>query len=549
MSAVVGLVDWLSVGGHLAAAERNYGDRAAQSAGLFSAWAGESSAVGSAHAQPAVALDSSLLTWWHVDEETSRVIVGDSRLDDRKNLLGRLGLSQSDGGRLGDAELLLKAYGRWGRACAKHLVGAFAFVIWDPRERILFAARDHVGLRPFYYTRTPEVFAFSTSEASLLALDSCDGSLDEPYVAGHLAYKFFSAPGRTFYKGIRTLPPGHTARVSRDGLHLERYWFPNKVAAVRYARREDYYEAFQEIFGSAMRDRLLGDDSFGVHLSGGLDSSSVAVLAARELSKADKSAPIALSWNAPPPVGCPPTDEHARIAAVCRQEDLTCHFQEISVAEVVSVLEWDLNRQPVTRVLLQEDSLQRQARRLGVRVILSGWGGDQGASYHGRDYLPSLLLGGRWAELLRAGLRSDRSAARFIHGNVWKPLRAHLAARWISPRTRVASHYVNAELLQRVPMLREPRGQVFPNVHASQAHLLGGGWLTRRLESWTVNGAINGIEYRYPLLDRRLLEFVMGIPDDLFFRNGWHRSFFREALEGVLPPEVVWNRSKGDPAR
>ena len=488
----------------------------------------------------------------------------DARLDDRDALCDALGVPHPDRVGLADGDLILRSYLQWGRECPNHLIGDYAFAVWDARTRTFFCARDHIGARPFYYAETVQGFAFASTVDVVLAAPGVSDEFDEAVVARALTRAGLDEAERTFFKDVRKLPPGHSLTfevnaAERSAPRLARYWQPEHAAAVRRLSDDDYAEEFLCLYRQAVAARVRGAAPVGVHLSGGLDSSGIAVLAARELRRSGRPLPLAFSWL-PDLAGKPPDEvyapEYERIDAVCRQEGCTVFHRAPNAEDMVRVLRLDGAR-PGVHVLASEEVVQRCAAERGVRVLLSGWGGDQGASFNGRGHRAHLLLSGRWGRLLalsRAPLRALADAALpLLHPKARRELRrllrrpAHGAGdfsggpwlqRWLAHPALARRHSVEPKRRRRVVTMR-------------QAMLWGlnNGAIVERIEGWAAGGARHGIEYRYPLLDRRLLEFALGLPPEQFLRGEWRRWLMRHALRGVLPASILWNRGKNDPAR
>ena len=498
------------------------------------------------------------------DRETGLAITADARLDDREAFCGALGLSRSERLGLSDAELILRAFVRWGRDCPNHLLGDYAFAVWDGRRRSWFCARDHVGARPLYYALTPEGFVFASAVEAVLAVPGVPDELDEAMVAAYLTRMDLKTTTRTLFTAVCKLPPGHTLtstapppardRRTRAPLaRLERYWRPEHVPRARPASDDAYAEEFLDLFSRAVKDRSYGPDPVGAHLSGGLDSSSVAVLAARALRRRGRPPPLAFSWL-PPLGGEPPSPAHvpeyAHIDAVCAREALQVFHCALSPDDVVAVLRRD-GAYPGIQSHINEEATQRCAAERGVRVLLSGWGGDEGVSFNGAGYERHLLLSGRWRLLLVEG--RGREPLRHLAGTALSLMHPDLRAslrrgvrrlrgvherRWfIDPALERRTRFPTTPILQQVGTRR------------TQLARLQSGHLSARMEGWAASGARHGIEYRYPLLDRRVLEFALGLPPEQFRRGKQNRWLMRHALRPVLPPEVCWNPSKGDPAR
>ena len=488
-----------------------------------------------------------------IDQDTGCALVGDVRLDDRDALRGALGVSGPVGAALGDRALILRAWMRFGRECPNHLLGDYAFAVWDARTRSLFCARDHIGCRPFYYALTSERFIFATTVAAVLAAPGVSDALDERMVASHLSQAQIYGTAHTFFKAVRKLPPGHSLTVDTTAsspVRLERYWHPERFPRARPAGDDEYAAEFLDLYGRAVKDRLRGGP-VGVHLSGGLDSSSIAVLAARELRRQGEAPPPAFSWLPPrgdePPLAAH-APEYARIDRTAAQEGLQVyHCQTLCPDDVVAYLRRDCAYYETYWV---EEQVQRQAANLGLRVLLSGWGGDEGVSFNGRGYYESLLLSGRWRRLAAECSALEEAPIRFWARIVLRigglSLPSRLAGWWFGrrPRQPDGRWLIHPAFAQRVRPLPNGLGLRGIGVRRTQLRLLRSGFLSEYMENYAASGAQHGIEYRYPLLDRRLLEFALRLPPEQFRRGRWNRWLMRYALRSVLPSAVCWNQDK-----
>ncbi len=184
-----------------------------------------------------------------------------------------------------DAELILRAYKRWGERSPEHLLGDFAFAIRDAHRDVLFCARDHFGVKPFYYHHAPgRLFCFASEIKGLLALAEVPRRLNETRVADYLV-PLLEDKVITFYEEIVRLPPAHRMTVSRDGVRIEEYWALDPTREIRMKSGEEYAEAFREIFTEAVHCRLRSAFPVGSMLSGGLDSSSIVCVARKLIAK------------------------------------------------------------------------------------------------------------------------------------------------------------------------------------------------------------------------------------------------------------------------
>ena len=485
----------------------------------------------------------------HRRREAGLVLAADARLDDREALCAALGCRDPG---LADGDLILRAYLRWGRGCPNHLLGDYAFAVWDMRERTLFCARDHIGARPFYYAWTAERFVFASAVQAVLAAPGVSGQLDEAVVAAYLTRIGLVTTTHTFFKAVRKLPPGHALTATANRLRIERFWRPENAPLVRPASDAACAEQFLELYARSVRDRLRGPERVGVHVSGGLDSSSIAVLAARELRREGRAAPLAFSWLPTLGDGVDNTQEHALVEAVCRREGLRLFHCGPSADDLLAVLRRD-GALPGVHSSFDEEAVQRCAEGLDVRVLLSGWGGDDCASFNGFEgYYEQLLLTGRWLKLaavLRSRGKGPLKHSAYVALRLVHPSLAREMRRWWrgkAPSRRM--WLVSPAFAGRVkPLAETPVREIWPR--RTQLLMLQRGHLSERIEGWAASGAGRGIEYRYPLLDRRLLEFALGLPTEQFRRGKWGRFVMRKALSSLLPAEICWSVNKSDPVR
>jgi asparagine synthase (glutamine-hydrolysing) len=193
-------------------------------------------------------------------------ITANARIDAREDL------------NLSDAELILSAYKKWGDDCVNHLIGDFAFAIWDESKQRFFCARDHFGVKPFYFTHIDNEFAFSSSLNALRLNPKVSNTLNEIAVGDYLLFGVNQDLSTTIFKDIQRLPPGHTLTVANGSITTRRYWTPEPSSEVRFPDPESYVERFKELFARAVSDRLR-TDRVAISMSGGLDSTSLAAVA------------------------------------------------------------------------------------------------------------------------------------------------------------------------------------------------------------------------------------------------------------------------------
>lgn len=207
-------------------------------------------------------------------------IVADARIDGREELARKLRAAGREvATKTADARLILHAYAAWGERCVEHLIGDFAFVIWDEAERSLFCARDHLGIAPLYYTRTEGGFLLSNVIGTMREHPAVSTDLSDRAIADFLLFGVKMDLASTVFSDITALPPAHTLSISDGVLQVRGYWeIPEERTELRMGGEPEYVERFRQLFDQAVSDRLRSSRA-ATHLSGGMDSSSVAVTA------------------------------------------------------------------------------------------------------------------------------------------------------------------------------------------------------------------------------------------------------------------------------
>ena len=507
-------------------------------------WARDASAFG-ARSWPGHA-EASVVT----DEVAGISLVADVRLDDRAALCDALGVAPAARAGTADAALLLLAYKRWGGACAERLEGDYAFAVWDRRQDTLFCWRSPAGERPFYYAHEGGVFAFGTSVQAVLAAPGMPDGLDEDAVVAMFVRPYQQPhPGYTLFRAIRRLRPGHALELRAGVLRAFRRWRPEEAPKLRLGKPDAYADALRDLLTRAVEDRLRGGP-VACDLSGGLDSSAISVLAAR-LSRAAGGAPVpTFTWLPPPPTPMPAgwAGSYSRVRSVAEQEGLRVTYATVSVEDFEAIFRLDgafpeSGEYPVANVVY------RQAREQDARVLLTGAFGDELASSNGARYEQHLLLSGRWLRLLgrtrSEGLGVLKRAANGTAGDlaeVWRSLKRRL---WEASRHVNLAHpaYVRQARLPPRPALFWFGGE-----RDRQLHFLCKEVHATTFEAEAAAAARHGIECRHPLMDRRVMEFALGVPADLFRHEGQSRWLMRRALRSVVPEDVRLNRDKTDPA-
>jgi asparagine synthase (glutamine-hydrolysing) len=483
-------------------------------------------------------------------------IVADLDLHARDELQTLLGISSADGRSLSAEALVLRAYRRWGLGFGDRLLGDGAFALWDASERRLVCWRDTAGVRPLYYHHVPgRQLVISSDLQSIAAHPAVASTLDLPYTRAFLADERFTHPTRTLVHGVHKVPAAHVLVFDRGGMHLQRYWDPAAVGERADVDDDECADELRALLRQSISCRLpCAAGAAGAHLSGGLDSSSISLLAAAVLE--DRGLDLsAFSW-APPRDVVPAIDGDERdlVEAVSQSGPVRLEYTRLSPSDIADVEYRDVALRP-RATLNFEVATSRHAVDTGVRRILSGWGGDEAIAFNGRGYFADLARHGRLGTIHRELRLRSR-----IHGGslagAWKsrvltPLLPDRALRQRSKEPTALPAELRSDFA-RVLAGVEPLDHAFPRerpgVRRMQVSLLEFGHLQYRMESWAAHGAALGLTYGFPLLDRRITEFALSLPARMFFRDGWKRWLYRTAMDGILPDVVRWNPKKFDNA-
>jgi len=215
-------------------------------------------------------------------------ITADARIDGQSELKRKLSVhARSVHGDISDAALILHAYHVWGEDCLTHLIGDFAFAIWDAPRKRLFCARDHFGVKPFFYSRIGQALVFSNTLNVVRRHPKVSDTLNDLAIADFLLFHSNQDPATSAFADVQRLQQSHCLSWHAGELSIRRYWTLPASSGVRYRRKGEYVEQFREIFAVAVADRLR-TDRVAVEMSGGLDSASVAAIAAEQLTKTSR---------------------------------------------------------------------------------------------------------------------------------------------------------------------------------------------------------------------------------------------------------------------
>ena len=509
-----------------------------------------------------------------VSSSGNQVLTADARIDNREELISSLELTNIPAEKITDSQLILAAYERWGEDCPNKLLGDFAFAIWNEQEQNLFCARDHFGVKPFYYYSSEGLFAFASEIKAILCLPEVPQELNELRIGYYLA-SMFRDRAITSYQNIFRLPPAHSLTVSHKQIKIESYWSldPNKELILD--SDEEYAAEFRKILTEAVRCRLRSVHPVGCTMSGGLDSSSIACTAQKLLDEQQASPLHTFSAVFDELKEC---DEREYIDSILKQSGLRSHFvlsDKIDPFNELGRAFWHQDEAFYAPNWSMTWALYGKAREEGVRTMLNGFDGDTTVS-DGYGYLSELAKAGRWLSLAR----QTKELAKTYNGSFRKWYWSYIKQYALKPASkkylflkqskRVAKSFLrsskqknfdskpswsailNPQFVARINLTEnyqaEKKSQSNFGQNERERHYLNinSGMPTFALEVMDKSMAAFGIEPRYPFWDKRLVEFCLALPPEQKLNLGWNRIVMRRAMKDLVPKEVRWRRGKTD---
>ncbi len=476
-------------------------------------------------------------------------ITADARVDNRPELIASLSqkgyaVPKSPT----DSDLILAAYQCWGASCLSHIIGDFAFAVWDKAQKHLFCGRDALSIKPFVYSKRGDLFCFASEAQQLLQHPAISNRVDEISIVDFLM-GYNGEQSRTFFADISYLPPAHSLTASQAGVVLDKYWHLERVAELNYSDSEAYTEHFSELFERAVQDRLRSSvPVVGIELSGGLDSSSVAAVASEAIKERNNGRLTALTliYNK-----IPIEDERRYSQAVADYLGIEVHFIPNDEANLVAGLNKVSLESPYRGWEKTEKRFIAQFKALGGQILLTGAGGDDLLSGSALVYADQLRRG----DLSALGrLRKDAHAHNEPFGKLlysWfiRPHYHRLLKRpsananreqlslsippWIQSEFAARTQLV--QRLQTKPPIHFKswaRRAIFKsisqmaNVYSLQFH-----WMSRLAAS-------QSIEHRHPFLDRRLCEFILSLPPEQLWHTSYSKYILRQSMTGRLPESI-----------
>ncbi|WP_292934503.1 asparagine synthase (glutamine-hydrolyzing) [Noviherbaspirillum sp.] len=454
-----------------------------------------------------------------------------------------------------DTEVVLAAYAAWGPECLRRFNGMWAFALYDVAKQALFLARDRFGIKPLYYWVAPDgSFCFASEIKQFTAFPGWSASLNPDAAYDYLVWGLIDHTHQTLFSRVHQLRPGHfmyldISRIVADtqGRVDSTQWY--ELQAARFdGTFADAAQMFRERFTDAVRLHLRADVPVGSCLSGGLDSSSIVCVVNRLLREQDATQ-LQMSFSA-----CAEdkrVDESAWIDEVVRATGVQAHYVCPAIDKLfheLPLITWHQDEPFSSTSIYAQWNVFRLAARNNVKVMLDGQGADeQLAGYH-------MYFGPRFAALLRAGrllhLWQEIQLTKRAHGyselrammymaNVLLPEVIKQPLRAFAGRAYSKPSWLNIDALGVIPS--DPLTR--PGIDMDSIHNMSRAQLTatnlQMLLHWEDRDSMaHSVESRVPFLDYRLVEFVLGLPDEFKLSGGVTKRVQRTGMSGILPPRI-----------
>jgi asparagine synthase (glutamine-hydrolysing) len=464
----------------------------------------------------------------------------------------------------GDTEVIIASYLAYGEDCVKHLNGMFAFAIWDERRGTLFAARDHLGIKPFYYAARNGTFYFGSEIKAILAHPDFKKELNEEGVSHYLTFSCLPSP-HTLFSGVKKLSPAHYLLVdSKGNVREKEYWNPARAAAAPKNEGE-YIEEVRSLLRESIRSQMVSDVPFGCLLSGGIDSSTNAALMSEALGHPvetfsvgtegyEKYNEFGYSRLMGKHLG---SKVHETIVAEHQMEEFLPRFPYFAD---------DLNGDQVCFPLYY---LAKLVKESGVTVVQIGEGSDEIFAGYNTYLLAYRLHKNLWRFLEKLPTFATRSAfyasqllvhPRFdFHKEYLRRLTALEEPFWGNAiafgdyqkeklmtegfRKRIAmrSYSVIKDYYDEIREIDNSADFVKRLTYLELKHRLPE-LLLMRADKMTMAHSVEG---RVPFLDRRLVELAINIPTAIKLKGGQTKHVLKKAVEGIIPHELIYRKKQG----
>ncbi len=494
-------------------------------------------------------------------------IVSDTRLDNRQDLLKEMKLDEQ----VSNSFLILELFLKYAFDTPAKLIGAFSFIIWDPQKKMLFCARDHMGIKPLNYHFENDLFIIASQKKSILCFDEVDKTANWRNIFNSQSGMGIP-PNSTNYLKISVLPPAHFLVFKEGEVLIKRYWELDITKRITLGNEGDYVERFKELFTLAIKDRMDTTANLGTHLSGGLDSSGISGIA-RSLNKdfAQEVLHFSYGFEKEKFTGQKLLIENSLAFDFVNYHNIEDNFINVhklrprTFEDMVAEECLFCDGFSQTNNVNTEYEIQYAAREHNTKVMISGFPGDELVSSFCRPYYLEYFERRQWINYFTKKMRSrhDRKEKiRAFGGALLSTINENFTNKLVTyyydrkgPNKAYfgTNNYFDKDYFEAIDKDGSLKEIVtYPMVHfgfptslrSYQKNHICRPHTSRRIESENLTGLNFGLEYRYPMTDIRVLQFLLAIPMEEKIGPNMSRKIFRLATEGYIPDSIRLREDK-----
>lgn len=444
----------------------------------------------------------------------------------------------------GDTEVVLAAYQEWGEACVSRFNGMWAFSIYDAKMDILFCSRDRFGIKPFYYSEYQGRFFFGSEIKQLLPFFN-KVELNENILLEYLITGLEEFGTETFFKNVIKLPGGHnlTFNLKAHDFVIKPYYQITLQEALKTLNEELTVDAYSKQLNQATKLRLRSDVRVGTCLSGGLDSSSVAAIAAKLLAQESENKFTAIHAKSSEKN----TDESAFAQEVSDKCNLDLHIIEPSTGDFQNIVDEVIYTQEEpfgSPSIFMQYFVMKKAREIGCIVMLDGQGGDETLLGY-EKYYPAYILSQKGISSRLKAFNSASFNSKLSRLDVIKYYFYFTKYKVRLKSLKKKLGFIKAVYLEKFEsdILKEISANYLDVVKLQKTEVLKT-QLPRLLRYEDKNSMRNSIESRLPLIDYNVLETALSINNNFKIHNGWTKYVLRKVVSDLLPKSIAWRKNK-----
>ena len=482
-------------------------------------------------------LPHTLLDCLHLDTGNELLVLMHGSIYNRADLHRACQLTGND---VTDPALVAHLFLAHGPDMVTRLNGDFAIVIYQARHNAVYLFRDHFGNVPVVYTTVEQSLFFSTDTLALCRTFQGKNRIRiAPLIANYKPVDLTLTPNDQ----VLMLKPGHWFQMCEGAVTVTKYWYPERIKTDDSLTREQLLGEMKTLLTDAVQSRADQRFTAGAHLSGGLDSSLVSVMTRPHY--AHQPTFYGYSWtpaNAPVIEGQP--DERVLIRQVGEMANITPAFIHVEPRDLIAGAQNSLHNY----MYFYEEKVLQLANRHKTNLLFSGWGGDEFVTLTSMGIDSDLVFRGNWKAFFTKNPLSDpMKIIKYLIFRVFLPAIGYV-------RPSLVKEYHDCMSFIRKEYRQFPKKDLNTfNVYRSRRgfhlNMIYNYHIAERTGPWCVTGFKSGVVYRYPLLDVRLIEYMLKVPSRLLVDRQYTRIIARQLSEGLLPDSVRCQKSKNDPAR